>query len=133
MLFFNFITFFLASLVIADTTTSSSSSSGSVSASSSSLSTVPPTLVWVTGTDSLGVTKTTQSAYSQKFTSFFASVSVPTSGSVGLGSASGTVGSIRHYSTSVQKNGADGLAAGSSAGVFLTSIVPLLFAILGLL
>lgn len=87
--FFIFIAF-----AFADTTTSSSSSS--VSSTS-----VETTLVWVTGTDASGILRTTQSPYYQSFMSTYTTTSgtVP-AGSIGLGSISGTLASIRTYESS---------------------------------
>ncbi|KAG2730849.1 hypothetical protein G9P44_005998 [Scheffersomyces stipitis] len=85
-----FYVLFLASIALAadDTTTTTTTSSAS------------KTLVWVTGTNSLGLLTTTQSAYTQTFASVFVAAVSPMSGSIGLGSldASG-VGDIRSYET----------------------------------
>lgn len=64
---------------------------------STSTQVISPTLVWVTGTDAAGVTQTTQSAYTESFPSFYTSVAVPPSGSIGLGTISGTIGTLRKY------------------------------------
>lgn len=55
------------------------------------------TLVWATGTNADGVLTTTQSAYVQTFTSFHDGVASPSSGAIGLGSLTGSVGGIRTY------------------------------------
>ncbi|QBM90689.1 Killer toxin-resistance protein 1 [Metschnikowia aff. pulcherrima] len=129
MLFYHIILLFLASFVAAETTETSASSSSS--SSSSSISTVLPTLVWVTGTDQNGVTQTTQSAYTQAFTSFYVSVVSPSSGNVGVGSITGTVGAVRTYTQSTV-NGAMGNHAGQPMGIFFTRIIPLFSALMGL-
>lgn len=68
----------------------------------------PATLVWVTGTDSNGQTKTTQSAYSQIFSSMYSQVALPSSGSVSMGSLSGKVGDVRSYlMVTISKGGAN--------------------------
>ncbi|OBA19440.1 hypothetical protein METBIDRAFT_214055 [Metschnikowia bicuspidata var. bicuspidata NRRL YB-4993] len=123
MHFLHIFTLIFASLVAA---TSSSSSSYTTSTTAATT-----TLVWVTGTNSNGVTVTTQSAYTQQFTSFYTSVALPSSGSIGIGTESGTVGVIRTYSYTTI-NGADGMVAGRPTGIFITSIAPLLSAIFGL-
>ncbi|CAK7893245.1 predicted GPI-anchored protein 1 [[Candida] anglica] len=81
------------SIVHAATTTSS------VSASTTS---VEPTMVWVTGTDSLGILRTTQATYSQLFQSLWTSTTTVPAGSVGMGSISGTVGKVRTYSKTTE-------------------------------
>lgn len=75
--------------------------SSSLSSSSTSTTTtkVSTTLVWVTGTDSAGHTRTTQSAYTQTFSDFYGLLASPSIGSIGIGSLSGSVGEIRTYST----------------------------------
>lgn len=55
------------------------------------------TLIWVTDTDSAGVTVTTQSPYFQTFTSMYDQIASYSSGSIGLGSLEGSVGGIRTY------------------------------------
>lgn len=55
-------------------------------------------MVWVTGTNSNGVTLTTESTYYQTFASFYSVLASPSSGSIGLGTISGSVGEIRTYS-----------------------------------
>lgn len=69
------------------------------------------TLVWATGTDANGNLATTQSAYVQTFTSFFDEVASPSSGSIGLGSLTGSVGGIRIYerTTISQASSADSI------------------------
>ncbi|KAI5961378.1 KRE1 [Candida pseudojiufengensis] len=72
-----------------------------------SKSSVSPTLVWVTGTDSLGITRTTQSPYSQSFMTTYTENQLSiSSGSIGLGSLvtaandesiSHKIGEIRSY------------------------------------
>lgn len=76
---------FLAALITADTTTT----------------TVSPTttFVWATGTNSLGVTVTTESAFTQTTRAANTDASTPLSASIGLGSILGTVGVERTYST----------------------------------
>lgn len=105
--------------------------------SSTTSSTKTTTLVWVTGTDSAGLTATTQSAYTQKFSSMYTSVATYESGSIGLGSLSGEVGDIRTYDqyTVSQANGGArllpsfaGLGAPNSGtlGLALAVVVPVL-------
>lgn len=103
---FSFITIFLLSLsqiTLADDSEGSTVlqvttlTSGSTTILSTSTQIISPTLVWVTGTDAAGVTQTTQSAYTETFPSFYTSVAVPPVGSIGLGSISGTIGTLRRY------------------------------------
>ncbi|ODV73556.1 KRE1 domain-containing protein CYBJADRAFT_86317 [Cyberlindnera jadinii NRRL Y-1542] len=62
-----------------------------------SVLTQSPTYIWATGTDAAGVLQTTQSAYSQQFTRRWSTVaSVPT-GTIGLGTLEGTIGTVRTY------------------------------------
>lgn len=81
---------FLAAVASAAITTTTS-------ASSLPSSSVSPTLVWVTGTDSNGILKTTQSAYHQSFSIHSLVAADVPSGAIGLGSLSGDVGQIRTY------------------------------------
>lgn len=59
--------------------------------------TATTTLIWVTGTDEDGVTRTTQSPYFQSFATLYTGSFEVSSGSIGLGSISGSVGEIRLY------------------------------------
>lgn len=59
--------------------------------------TTSKTLVWHTGTNLAGVLTTTQSPYTQTFTSLYSETAQPSSGNIGLGSLSGKVGQIRTY------------------------------------
>lgn len=120
MHFFHLILMLCAALVAADDSSDASSSSDS--------SSVSPTLVWVTGTNSLGVLQTSQSAYSQKFTTFYDQVASVPSGGLGLGSISGTVGHIREYSQTTI-NGAEG----SQTSNLVVKVFPFISALLGLL
>lgn len=74
-----------------------SSSSESSSLSSSSASTTLVTLIWVTITRSDGALATVETPYSQSFATFYSEVATVPSGSIGIGSISGTVGEIRTY------------------------------------
>ncbi|CAK9437111.1 uncharacterized protein LODBEIA_P15350 [Lodderomyces beijingensis] len=97
--------FLLIAKCQADITTtasaSGSSSSAGASSSSSSASSVSPTLVWVTGTDSQGITRTTQSIFYQTFIkTYTANEETYSSGSIGVGSIdtdSISLGSFRSY------------------------------------
>ncbi|RCK59333.1 Protein KRE1 [Candida viswanathii] len=94
---------FLTLATAADETTSSSSSSatGTVRTTTS----VSTTFVWVTGTDASGNLATTQSPYYQSFESFWTEVASPSSGSIGIGTISGSVGGIREYSQTTVSQG----------------------------
>ncbi|GME69428.1 unnamed protein product [[Candida] boidinii] len=83
------------------TTRPSSSSTSSTDTStetitSSSTETPDPTSVWVTGTIS-GKTETYQTTYSQSFYSLWTTVATPSTGTIGLGTLKGTVGTVRTY------------------------------------
>lgn len=68
-------------------------------------STVSSTLVWATGTDANGVLQTTQSVYTQSFSTLYLSVPSVSVGLIGMGTISGLVGEIRTYqTTTVSKN-----------------------------
>lgn len=83
---------------------------------------VSKTLVWATGTDADGNLATTQSPYTQTFTSFFSELESPSSGNIGLGSLSGKVGQIRSYehTTISQENG--GISFKSSNSFYLSPV-----------
>ncbi|KAI5954622.1 KRE1 [Candida jiufengensis] len=87
-----FIFSFIISFSIADTTETTAATT---------ITSVSPTLVWVTGTDSLGVTQTTQSTYYQSFiTTYTENQESVSSGAIGLGSltsGSHKIGDIRSY------------------------------------
>lgn len=53
-----------------------------------------PTSVWATGTVG-GLQTVTKSVFTQKFTPMYSTVAVPKSGSIGLGTHSGTVGTVK--------------------------------------
>lgn len=111
MKFLQLIFFIFLALTSAETTSSSSSSSSSSSTTTKTSQT--NTSVWVTGTDSNGVTKTTQSIYYQTFKSAYTEAQeTASSGSVGLGSLSGSVGHIRTYDRTTIS-----LAGGAALGV----------------
>lgn len=55
------------------------------------------TLVWATGTNADGVLTTTQSAFSQTFMEIHTTAAPVPSGTIGLGSISGEVGTVRSY------------------------------------
>ncbi|KAG5420668.1 hypothetical protein I9W82_002549 [Candida metapsilosis] len=106
MKFLQLIFFIFLALTSAETTSSSSSSSSTTKKSQTNTS------VWVTGTDSNGVTKTTQSIYYQTFKSAYTEAQeTASSGSVGLGSLSGSVGHIRTYDRTTISS-AGGVAVG---------------------
>jgi hypothetical protein len=52
---------------------------------------------------------TVQTTYSQKFTSFYSTVETPPSGSVGLGTISGSVGVVRTNNYVTVSNGVQGV------------------------
>lgn len=96
----------------------------------STLTVATTTLVWVTGTDSNGVTQTTESAYTQTFTSFYTAVELPSSGAISLGTISGSVGAIRTYTMTTINEG-NGLTAGTQQSCLLAGIATLIWATLG--
>ncbi|KAK9471541.1 uncharacterized protein V1510DRAFT_419565 [Dipodascopsis tothii] len=59
------------------------------------------TTVWATFTNAQGLLTTALVTYSQSYYSLYSSFKDPASGSVGLGTISGTVGSVRVYTTVV--------------------------------
>ncbi|CCH41771.1 putative secreted protein [Wickerhamomyces ciferrii] len=63
-----------------------------------------PTLVWATGYDENGELRTTQSTYTQTFAKFWTKVSDVPAGSIGLGSITGTVGTVRVYPSTTVSN-----------------------------
>ncbi|RLV95509.1 Protein KRE1 [Spathaspora sp. JA1] len=69
------------------------------------------TLVWVTGTDAAGNLVTTQSIFSQSFQTFFTQVATPSSGAIGLGSLSGSVGDIKTYDLVTITHAAGGVSS----------------------
>ncbi|KAK6460116.1 hypothetical protein DFJ63DRAFT_338069 [Scheffersomyces coipomensis] len=92
-----------------------------------------PTLVWVTGTNSLGVTVTTQSPYIQEFYTLYSAVPAVLSGAIGMGSISndGSLGDIRTYpQVTIANSGRSIINSGISStnGVSLQYI----FALVGL-
>lgn len=89
----------------ADTNTETTGTETTTAASSES-----PTLVWVTGTDSAGITRTTQSTFYQTFRPSYTETETYASGSIGMGTISGEVGSIRSYTeTTISQGGAGAL------------------------
>ncbi|CAH2352279.1 predicted GPI-anchored protein 1 [[Candida] railenensis] len=71
----------------------------SVLAVTTTSTSVSRTTVWATGTDSAGLTVTTQSIFTQTFmTTYTTTTGSVSSGSIGLGTISGSVGGIRTYS-----------------------------------
>lgn len=58
---------------------------------------VSSTLVWATGTDANGVLQTTQSVYTQKFSTLYLSVPSVSVGLIGLGTISSLSGEYRSY------------------------------------
>lgn len=117
-----FLSFFAFTVMVLGAKTTSSSSSSSTS-STSSKSTTSQTTVWHTVT-SAGKVYTTKSIFSQTFMSTPSVVSSVSSGKIGLGSLSGTVGGHRSYEqTTISRNdGNFGKYAGGSAlsiGVFM--------------
>lgn len=108
---------FWISLCVANETSSSSTSSS-----------VKPTLVWATGTDENGVTKTTLSRYTQQFSTLYFSVASPSVGLIGLGTLSGLLADTRTYArTTISENNA--LEATSFEGKFLILLCSLLLAL----
>ncbi|KAK9478682.1 hypothetical protein V1514DRAFT_352210 [Lipomyces japonicus] len=92
-----------STLSSSSTSTSSTSSSSS---SSSSTVTAEATSVWMTLTlDNGAITTTVFTAYSQQFSQMYSSFSVPASGSIGLGTISGTIGVVKP-TASEESNGA---------------------------
>ncbi|ODV65613.1 hypothetical protein HYPBUDRAFT_7782 [Hyphopichia burtonii NRRL Y-1933] len=89
------------------------------SSSSSSSEKKTTTMVWVTGTDSAGVTKTTQSPFYQSFMTTYTSEVVsnePKLGNIGLGSLSntGNIGKVRSYTkVTISQAGASSLLKNS--------------------
>lgn len=63
-----------------------------------STSTVDNTIVWMTTTEG-GITSVYSTAWVQTFTSMYSKVAIPSSGAIGLGTISGTVGTPRYYKT----------------------------------
>lgn len=127
-LLLSYIFFLFCSLVIAADETTSSSSSSSSTGNVKTTTSISTTLVWVTGTDSAGNLVTTESPYYQSFISFWTEVASPSSGSIGLGSISGTVGGIREYSqTTISQGRGSSLTLGngiiSKDGFALTKIL----------
>lgn len=102
-----YILFLFASTILAADKTSSS---------------VSPTLVWVTGTDANGKLATTQSTYYQSFMSTYTTAETPSSGSIGLGSISGTVGEIRTYSMTTISQGNGGLSKFNQNGLEMKNL-----------
>lgn len=77
-------------------------------AAKSSSSTTAQTTVWRTGTNSEGVTTTTQAIFTPSFRSTYGNSDTTSvlAGTVGMGSLSGTVGKVRSYSHSTVSSGA---------------------------
>lgn len=77
-------------------------------AAKSSSTTTEQTTVWRTGTNSEGVTVTTQAIFSPSFQTTYGisdTTSVP-SGTIGMGSLSGAVGKVRSYTRTTISSGA---------------------------
>ncbi|ODV60768.1 KRE1 domain-containing protein ASCRUDRAFT_35464, partial [Ascoidea rubescens DSM 1968] len=63
--------------------------------SDSSSTSKTSTLIWVTVTYSDGGVATIQTTYSQKFSSQYTAVASPQAGSVGMGTLSGSIGTVK--------------------------------------
>lgn len=59
-------------------------------------------------TDAAGGVATVQTTYSQRFTSFYSTIATPATGSVGLGTISGTVGTVKTNNFLTVSNGVQG-------------------------
>ncbi|KAK9463577.1 uncharacterized protein V1516DRAFT_40857 [Lipomyces oligophaga] len=79
----------------------------STTSTTTTTATPDPTYVWITITTN-GVLITTSTPYVQEFSSMYTSLATLSTGSIGLGTISGTVGSVRAASvtTTVQGSGA---------------------------
>lgn len=77
-------------------------------AAKSSSTTTAQTTVWRTGTNSEGVTVTTQAIFTPSFRSTYGNSDTTSvlEGTVGMGSLSGTVGKVRSYSHTTISSGA---------------------------
>lgn len=77
-------------------------------AAKSSSTTTAQTTVWRTGTNSEGVTVTTQAIFTPSFRSTYGNSDTTSvlAGTVGMGSLSGTVGKVRSYSHTTISSGA---------------------------
>ncbi|CAG89679.1 DEHA2F21538p [Debaryomyces hansenii CBS767] len=77
-------------------------------AAKSSSTTTAETTVWRTGTNSEGVTVTTQAIFTPSFRSTYGDSDTTSmlAGTIGMGSLSGTVGKVRSYSHTTISSGA---------------------------
>ena len=77
-------------------------------AAKSSSTTTAETTVWRTGTNSEGVTVTTQAIFTPSFRSTYGDSDTTSmlAGTIGMGSLSGTVGQVRSYSHTTISSGA---------------------------
>ncbi|CCG23105.1 Kre1 protein [Candida orthopsilosis Co 90-125] len=121
--------FLFLALTTAKTTSTTSSSSTATTTTKTSQSN---TSVWVTGTDASGITRTTQSVFSQSFKSAYTEAEeTPSSGSVGLGSLSGSVGHIRTYDrTTISSGGAGEAVAVGRNFIALNGLFSLIYVLL---
>lgn len=112
--------------------TTSSSSTSSSTATKTTKTSQSNTSVWVTGTDASGITRTTQSVFSQSFKSAYTEAEeTPSSGSVGLGSLSGSVGHIRTYDrTTISLGDAGGAVAVGRNFIALNGLFSLIYVLL---
>ncbi|KAK9453482.1 hypothetical protein V1511DRAFT_489751 [Dipodascopsis uninucleata] len=102
-------------------------------ATSSSSTTIieNPTIVWITTTVTLpGTTYTTTPSitYFQSFTSMYTSLAMPSSGSIGLGTISGTVGAVKSLETTIAAS--SGSSNSHFLGGLITSILSMIAAFL---
>ncbi|ODV91653.1 hypothetical protein CANCADRAFT_223 [Tortispora caseinolytica NRRL Y-17796] len=91
-----------------------------------------PTTVWATSIVG-GVTNTYLSTYTQQFSSLYSTFYQPSSGTVGLGSISGEVGTVRVYSTSGAQPAATPLISSVIHYLETKSRLPTLFTLISIL
>ncbi|KAK9448735.1 uncharacterized protein V1518DRAFT_427882 [Limtongia smithiae] len=103
-------------IVTVSSTSTSSTEAASSTSSATTSTTTAETLIWVTvtGTDSNGLlyTSTVETPFTQTFYSMYTSISSPKSGSIGLGTISGSVGAVKAASSAVTNGGAAGMVGG---------------------
>ncbi|KAH0611156.1 uncharacterized protein H6S33_011583 [Morchella sextelata] len=78
-----------------------------------------PTTVWVTQTLANGAKTVVASIYTQQFPQLYASVYVPSSGSIGLGTQTGSVGIVRETQAT---GGGARMSLGSSGDAWLLGL-----------
>ncbi|ODQ60933.1 hypothetical protein WICANDRAFT_61491 [Wickerhamomyces anomalus NRRL Y-366-8] len=81
------------------------------------------TSIWVTVTYSNGGVATVQTTYSQRFKSFYSSVDQPSSGTIGLGSISGSVGVVKSKHLVTQSTNAGIINTISSGLIFVVALL----------